>query len=80
MDQRMVSPVSLLRGMGVPRQCTELPCFQCGNYIIGLDLNKLNGPVSPPPPPFPHISHVAPARCSLYIIICPPGRNLMKVR
>ena len=46
MDQRMVSPVSLLRGMGVPRQCTELPCFQCGNCITGLDLNNLNGPVS----------------------------------
>ena len=60
MDQRMVSPVSLLRGMGVPRQCTELPCFQCGNCIIGLDLSKLNGPVSP-------IRHFPP-RSSLYIL------------
>ena len=47
------------RGEGVPGQCTELPCFQCGNCIIGLDLSKLNGPVSP-------IRHTPPALFAVY--------------
>lgn len=51
--------------MGVPGQCTELPCFQCGNYIIGLDLNTLNGPVSCLP------LSVSPA---LLAVSVPPGR------